>query len=336
MELMSLPTEIHYHLQKFLDHPSLLNLSATNKYFESLCPQTKVKGSLLCLERSSLETHTILTRKGLLPCYVCLKGLNSLDHFPLINYNDEDKLGSKNEGSRACATCLITTRPDCIYTFKYGVKQDSDWLFSSGHNPGNGKCELYSSKYGRQESQSYWWLACVKCNLVKRYQSSPHGRRRRYDEALLEGDMCATCYQPVWDQEDVERRLRKNERARERYKEKKKLAQMIKEAVDVEEEEDKPTFGWEQQILGMVMADTAPMPMSGAPMLMSTPMPTFAPMPISTPMQMTVPNMFFPAPYTNTPMPNPADASGFMDEFDDMISGRRSFLFDDDLLVGRY
>lgn len=73
---------------------------------------------------------------------------------------------------------------------------------------------------------------CAKCDLVKRYMGSPYGRQRRYDEALRVGDMCATCYQPVWDQENAERRERKNALSRQRYRERKEAAKKQKEAAE--------------------------------------------------------------------------------------------------------
>ncbi len=218
---MSLPTEIHYHLQSFLDHATLLNLSATNQYFRSLCPATKVKESLLCLEKCSSETETILIKKQLLPCYTCLKGWNSSNHFPRISHDEKYEMGSEKASSRVCATCLISTRPEVIY--KSGMDREETFLFLH-YGAGAGKCRLYVSRYGSHNHLDNGWLACPKCKLVTRYLGSPFSRRRRYDEAMLLGDMCAACYQPVWDKENEERRERKNARSRQRYREKKEEA----------------------------------------------------------------------------------------------------------------
>lgn len=235
MELMSMPTEIHYHIQSFLDHPSLLSLSATNKYFRALCPERKIKESLLCFEKCSLAADTLLTRKYLLPCYTCLKGLNLYEHFPRVREDEDCKLASEHASSRICATCLIATRPETIIT--PGISKFPDWIFQRHTTPGGGNCKLYQSRYGHfLHFLCSYWLACPKCNLVKRYEGTPHGRRRRYDEALLEGDMCAACYQPVWDKENAKRRERKNARARERYREKKEEARKRKEAAQQDQQ----------------------------------------------------------------------------------------------------
>lgn len=244
MELTTLPTEIHYHLQTFLDHPSLLNLSATSKYFRSLCPESKVRESLLCLEKCSLETETLLTTKELLPCYTCFKALPSFDHFPPAKHAGEYKIASKEASHRICATCLVATRQHLIRDYLVALRDRAgrdiamlpkephpDWVFYvlSSYK----ECKLYAARNYDFNSDYYGrtWLECPNCKLVKRYLGSPfRGHRCRYDEALMEGHMCATCYQPVWDVEDELRRERKNARARERYREKKEEARKRKEA----------------------------------------------------------------------------------------------------------
>jgi hypothetical protein len=230
LRLMHMPTEIHYYLQSFLDHPSLLNFSATNKHFRSLCPDAKVKQSLLCFEQCSLQNETLLTRKRLLPCYTCMKGLCVSDNFPPINEGGRYIMGSENASSRTCATCLINTQPNLVLRSSDSQRSDNDeWLFCSYNNPGGGKCLIYSCRY----AHNCWLVECIECNKIKRYEGSPYGvRKKRYDEALLDADMCAACYQPVWDKENEERRARKNARARERYQEKKAEAKKLKEAAE--------------------------------------------------------------------------------------------------------
>ena len=231
MELMSMPTEIHYSIHSFLDHPSLLSLSATNKYFRSLCPEAKVKESLLSLEKCSLVTETVLTKKSLLPCYICFKGRGSFDQFPVMKTDDNCTMASESASSRVCATCLVATRPELVNHLP--GPPGKEWIFQSGYGPQTGDCVLYWSRY---EPQHTWWLACPKCHQVKQYLGTPRGRRRRYDEAMLVGDMCAACYQPVWDQENAERRERKNARARQRYREKKEQARKMREAMEKSEQ----------------------------------------------------------------------------------------------------
>jgi hypothetical protein len=224
MNFESLPREIHYLFQESLDHAGLLNFSATNKLFKSMCKKDKIENSLLVEEKLSKLKDTIFTKKGLLPCYICLKGLDASDHFPWVAQNVPDARGNQNEGNRACTTCLLATRPEIISEYWDFFNPGSCFCESLGLVEG-GRSKLYDSKYGTREAQNDQWLACGHCGIVKRYKSSKFGRPSRYDEALRVGDMCADCYKPIWDHEDEQKRLRKNARSRRRYKAKKEHQQ---------------------------------------------------------------------------------------------------------------
>lgn len=235
-ELMSLPTEIHYNIQTYLDHPSLLNLAATNNYFRSLCPEPKIKQSLLCFEKCSLlNADNVMVRKHLLPCYTCHKGLPACEHFPEVKHGDKYKqieIGAANAGMRSCATCIIKTRPGSVLTSP--GDENSDWVFKA-YVAEAGRSKILGGRHGFTENDlqpNHYWIHCVECDVMKRYMGSPFGRKKRYDEAYLEGDMCAACYQPVWDEENKERKKRKNEKARQRYKEKKEEAKRRKEEME--------------------------------------------------------------------------------------------------------
>jgi hypothetical protein len=251
MELVSMPTEIHYHIQSFLDHLSLLQISATSKYFRSLCPEAKIKQSLLCFEKCSLVSKTVMTNQSLLPCYTCLKGLHSYDHFPRIKPDfhyekikePEYPMASEDASRRICATCFFATQPQLVS--------------NRGSDP-NPECVfLEHRKYGQSVlyhtlilDEDRYWLACFECKQVKRYRGYPNHRHRRYDQALLKGEMCAACYQPVWDEENEQRRERKNARARERYREKKE-ARKRREAAESGELTDEGAWG------GIATADSS-------------------------------------------------------------------------------
>lgn len=338
MSLMSLPTEIHYHLEKFLDHPSLLFLSATNKYFEGLSSKKKVNDSLLILEKSSVTMHTVLTRKELLPCYICLKGLPKRDHFPPLPSDKDDEVGNKNMGARACATCLIATKPDCIFTYQHGVEPQNDWVFSGGHYSGLAKCKLYTSRYGTLGRQTKDWLLCQKCNVIKRYESSPFGRRRKIDEAVLKGDMCPQCYQPVWDQEDEDNRLRRNARARRRNRGIKKQAQQTKEAERKRQQaevlETAASTTTPTTTASMTPMNSAAMPITSATSVMNTAGVPMTTQPLSSrlsmPATLQIPMSTYVAPLQmdGTPVADEEIDSGFMEELEDAILDGFDFLWD--------
>jgi hypothetical protein len=297
MKIMSLPTEIHLNIHDFLDHPSLLNLAATNKYFRGLVSKQKIIASLLCFEKCSLVSSTLLTRNALRPCYTCLKGLSAWHHFIQVQEVEDTSLAGRDASTRICATCLTKTRPEVIN--RYGSPRNPDSVFDD-YGPRYGKSVLYYSRYDNSSSyRSYrWWLACPQCEQVKRYEGSPHGRRRRYDEAMLEGNVCAACYQPVWDKENERRREKKNARGRERYREKKEQARKLKEsAIKYHQEQQEQQQGTNN----MTLAQT-------------TALPEFR--------------------YSNLFMPMNASVQptnmGFMDGFDDWSSDALNQLFSDD------
>ncbi|ERF69753.1 hypothetical protein EPUS_07579 [Endocarpon pusillum Z07020] len=316
MSLMSLPTEIHYHLQEFLDHPSLLFLSATNKYFESLSPKKKVKDSLITFEECSLFVPTVLTKNQLLPCYICLKGLPARDHFPPLPGDKDDELGNKNMGIRACATCMIATKPDCIST--YGIQQSDDYAFTSGQYAGPGKCKLYSSRYGTLRRQTQDWLHCPKCHFIKRYKSSPWGRRRKIDEAMLNGDMCPQCYQPVWDQENEEKRLRRNARGRERRRENKLQAERMKEAERKRQQAKNSGTAANAMTPTTAVAVT---PITSAGTVMNTQKPLSSRVSMPAPLQIPLSTYMPPLLIDGTPLTDQEIDSGFTDQLEDVVSG---------------
>ena len=238
-DLMSMPTEMHLKIMEFLDHPGQINLAATNKYFEALFPKEKVekiKESLLCYEKCSLVVDTVFTKKKMLPCYTCMKVFDSYDHFaPFIGDGDvhkQDKgaqpsLASYNAKDRICATCLVRTRTAEVLDMSGWRRHIKGLVFDWGRNYGEARA------YGTRAYHSdRYWVDCPKCNQIKRYHGDIGGPRRRYDHALMKGNMCATCYQPVRDQEDKDRRERKNARARKRYRQKKEQERKLKEAAE--------------------------------------------------------------------------------------------------------
>ncbi|KAF7513497.1 hypothetical protein GJ744_008791 [Endocarpon pusillum] len=319
MSLMSLPTEIHYHLQKFLDHPSLLSLSATNKYFESLSSKKEVEDSLLTFEKCSLIVHTVLTKNKLLPCYICLKGLPASDHFPPLPGDKDDELGNNNMGIRACATCIIATKPDALTT--YGVQPSDDWAFRPGHYAGPGNCKLYTSRHGTLRRQTGDWLHCPKCHFIKRYASSPWGRRRKIDEAMLIGDMCPQCYQPVWDQENEENRLRRNARDRARRRLKKMRAEKEKEAERKRQQANSGTAASAMTpttAVAVTPMTTAATPMTSAGMVVNTQMPLSSRLSMPAPLQIPT---YMPQPHLDGTATTDQDIdSGFMDAVEDLVS----------------
>lgn len=241
MDLQSMPTEILFDINDFLDHSTLLNLAATNKHFRSLISGQKIKASLLCLEKCSLVSRTLLTTKDLYPCYTCLQGRDQVQHFTPLKSDEDCTMAGRDATSRICVTCLTKTRPELIR--KWGSQEHEDHVFIECDNR-HQRSELYSSGheiYNAVLANTYW-LKCQKCEKVKRYDGSPYGgRRRRYDDAMIMGDMCAACYQPVWDKENEERRLKKNARAKERYREKKEQARKLKEATIKRQQEQQET-----------------------------------------------------------------------------------------------
>lgn len=235
----TLPNEIHENIHSFLDHPSLLKLSATSKKNQAFFEEKHIKKSLLCFEKCSEVQETLLTKQDLLPCYICLKGLEAKRHFPPLKDNSYE-LGSADAANRACATCLINTRPEVVQ--KNGVPRDDRCIFApytNGRYP-RGQCQLYVAMRYRGDSSSAFWLGCPHCAQVTQYDGRPPrsgNRRRRYHDAMLKGDMCAACYQPVVDQENAERRRKKNALARQRYREKKEFEKKEAERKEAEKHE---------------------------------------------------------------------------------------------------
>jgi hypothetical protein len=82
---------------------------------------------------------------------------------------------------------------------------------------------------------------------------------------MMKGDMCGACYQPVWDGEDEERRLKKNARGRELYYQKKEeKKQKAKEAAEREERIREESM---TNTAAMDLAMTTPMETSGLEMV---------------------------------------------------------------------
>lgn len=322
MSLMSLPTEMHYLIQKFLDHPSLLFLSATSKYFEGLSSKEKVKDSFRTLEQSSLIVPTVLTKNKLLPCYVCLKGLPAGDHFPPLPGDKDDELGNENMGIRACATCMFATKPDCLSTS--GVQPNDNWVFTNGQYAGP-NCKLYYSRYGTLRRQTHDWLHCPKCNSTKRYKSSPFGRRRKIDEAMLDGGMCPQCYQPVWDRENEKKRLRRNARERQRRREIKVLAEKMKEAERKRQQaKDSGTAASAMTpttAVAVTPMTTAATPTTSTGMVMKTQMPLSSRVSMPAPLQIPASIYMPPLDIDGTPKTDQQIDSSFMDELEDIVSG---------------
>ena len=273
MDLPSMPTEIHFNINSFLDHPSLLNLAATNKHFRSLVSEQKIRDSLLCFEKCSLVSRTLLTRENLVPCYTCLKGREHSLHFTPLNSDEDCTMAGRDASSRICATCLTKTRPELIRK-QYGLQPHEDWVLREyGNLYPYQESELFISRHENLNPvfPNNYWLKCQKCEQVKRYEGSPYGnRRRRYDDAMRKGDMCAACYQPVWDKENEARRLKKNARAKIRYREKREQARKLEEAATKRQREQQDTTN--MSLVPMTKPPTSrfsglfmPMPASGQP-----------------------------------------------------------------------
>lgn len=81
----------------------------------------------------------------------------------------------------------------------------------------------------------------------------------------MKGDMCGACYQPVWDGEDEERRLKKNARGRELYYQKKE--EKKKKAKEAAEREERVRGESMTSIAAMDLTRTTPVETSGLEMV---------------------------------------------------------------------
>jgi hypothetical protein len=129
MSLMRLPTEIELILLPMLDYASLMNFTATNRYYFSLRTAELIRQALLHFEEVCMKewksAHGRLPYNlagvlrlpktmvlwaprlswPVLPCYGCLRLVDASSHFIQKEQTSAKKLNGKSAAERRCQAC---------------------------------------------------------------------------------------------------------------------------------------------------------------------------------------------------------------------------------------